>query len=186
MSDPRDGPWPADQPAGDGDAVAPPGPEDVHDELPEDLDRGFVGAYTFPPNQRRRLQAVIYIVAGVVGVLLGVAGGSDAILVNSGLAVAGVGLILVGIYAAVAGVRMGLDENQALVVATRAVAMPVGHASAQLGWRGLLSRPTWRMLVYSADDPPSRRALVLIDGVDGTVIDQLVEENPEDWSTLES
>jgi len=186
MPDAEDGPRPPLDPTAAAHAEAPPGAGEVRDELPEDLDRGFVGAYTFPPNQRRRIQSVIYIVAGLAGVALAAAGGSDAVLVNSGLAVAGVGLILVGIYAAVAGVRTGLDENQALVVATRAVAMPVGHASAQLGWRGLLSRPTWRMLVYSADDPPSRRALVLVDGVDGTVIDQLVEENPEDWSTLET
>ena len=41
----------------------------------------------------------------------------------------------------------------------------VGHASAQLGWRGLRSRPTWRILLNSDEDPPRRQGLVLVDGV---------------------
>jgi hypothetical protein len=55
-----------------------------------------------------------------------------------------------------------------------------------MGWRGLLSRPTWRVLVYSADDPPEKRGLVLVDGVDGSIVEWLVEDNPEDWSALNS
>ncbi|MDZ7677840.1 MAG: hypothetical protein U5K29_04760 [Acidimicrobiales bacterium] len=61
----------------------------------------------------------------------------------------------------------------------------MGHASAQLGWRGLRSRPTWRILVYSADTPPAQRGLVLVDGVDGEVLEFFSEANPEDWSDLE-
>jgi hypothetical protein len=34
-------------------------------------------------------------------------------------------------------------------------------------------------LCYSAEDPPLRRALVLIDAVDARVVEQLVEDNPE-------
>jgi hypothetical protein len=49
----------------------------------------------------------------------------------------------------------------------------------------LRSRPTWRILVYSADDPPTKRGLVLVDGVDGSVVDQIVEDNPEDWSEFD-
>ena len=56
---------------------------------------------------------------------------------------------------------------------------PVGHASAQLGWRGLRSRPSWRILVYSAEEPPLQRGLVLVDAVDGGVVEVLVEENPD-------
>ena len=65
------------------------------------------------------------------------------------------------------GEPLDVDEQDALVVATRTVGFPVGHASAQMGWRGLRSRPTWRILCYSAENPPERRALVLVDGVDG-------------------
>jgi hypothetical protein len=77
---------------------------------------------------------------------------------------------------------MSVDEKEALVVAQGAVGFAVGHASAQQVWRGLRSRPTWRVLVYSAENPPRQRGLVLIDAVDGSVIEQLTEENPEtDW-----
>ena len=43
-----------------------------------------------------------------------------------------------------------------------------------------LSRPTWKMLVYSAEDPPAHRGLVLVDAVDGTIVEYYVEENPEE------
>ena len=71
---------------------------------------------------------------------------------------------------------MTLDETDALVVATRAVGFPVGHASAQMAWGGIRSRPIWRILVYSNESPPIQRGLVFIDGVDGTVVDTYVEK----------
>jgi len=80
---------------------------------------------------------------------------------------------------------MTVDEQQALVAAQGAVGFPVGHASAQQVWRGLRSRPTWRVLVYSAEEPPRRRGLVLVDAVDGSVKEQLVQDNPtEDWQNV--
>jgi hypothetical protein len=74
-----------------------------------------------------------------------------------------------------------VDEKGALVAASRAVGFPVGHASAQLGWRGLRSRPTWRILLYSAEEPPAHRGFVLVDAVDGRIVDHFTEDNPEDW-----
>jgi hypothetical protein len=52
-------------------------------------------------------------------------------------------------------------------------------------WRGWLSRPTWRILLYSAENPPSRRGIVLVDGVGGGVLEWFVEDNPEDWSEFD-
>ena len=74
---------------------------------------------------------------------------------------------------------MAVNEREALVAAQRAVGFPVGHASAQQVWRGLRSRPTWRVLCYSVEDPPLRRGLVLVDAVDGRVVEHLAEDNPE-------
>jgi hypothetical protein len=74
---------------------------------------------------------------------------------------------------------MHVDETEALVAAQEALGFPVGHASAQQVWRGLRSRPTWRVLCYSADDPPSERGLVLVDAIDGRVVEHLREKNPE-------
>ena len=62
----------------------------------------------------------------------------------------------------------------------------MGHASAQLAWRGLRSRPTWRILLYSNEARPERRGLVLVDGVDGEIVGRFVEQNPEDWTGLDA
>jgi hypothetical protein len=86
------------------------------------------------------------------------------------------------LYHYLAGWPLKIDQTEALAVASRTVGFPVGHASAQLAWRGLRSRPTWRILLYSADEPPSIRGLVELDAVDGAVIGEYTEENPEDWS----
>jgi hypothetical protein len=52
-------------------------------------------------------------------------------------------------------------------------------------WRGLRSRPTWRVLVYSAESPPRQRSLVLVDAVNGNVVEHLTEDNPEeDWQEI--
>ncbi len=103
-------------------------------------------------------------------------------LVNGGLLGAGVVLVAIAVYHGVAGYPLRVDQTDALAAAGREVGFAVGHASAQLGWRGLRSRPTWRLLLYSAEDPPASRGLVLVDGVDGSVVAHFVEDNPEDWS----
>jgi len=77
------------------------------------------------------------------------------------------------------GWRMSIDEREALVRATASVGFVVGHASAQQVWRGIRSRPTWRIFCYSAEEPPLQRGLVLVDAVDGAVVEVLVEENPD-------
>jgi len=74
---------------------------------------------------------------------------------------------------------MHVDEKEALVAAQQALGYPIGHASAQQVWRGLRSRPSWRVMCYSAKDPPTTRALVLVDAVDGRVVEHLSEDNPE-------
>lgn len=154
---------------------------EVRDELPEDLDRGFVGAYKFPDNKRRKTTGCLYLLVAVsVGSWCLLTDG-EPVLINGGLIFGCGALALFGIYSLLSGRAFGLDESAALVAANRAVGFPVGHASAQLGWRGLMSRPTWKMLVYSAEDPPVNRGLVLVDAIDGTIVDFYVEENPEDW-----
>ncbi|MEA3217714.1 MAG: hypothetical protein QOJ19_3870 [Acidimicrobiia bacterium] len=178
----------ADAAAADPPAADPPaadtGDEDVRDELPEDLDvSGFVGPYVFPNNSRRRVPGALYLLmaAGLVAVWL-LAEGSP--LVNGGFLLAALLLAVAGAYSLLSGWNLAVDERDALVAATAEVGFAVGHASAQMGWRGLLSKPTWRILLYSAEDPPTKRALVLVDGIAGGIIDRIVEDNPEDWSDL--
>jgi hypothetical protein len=160
---------------------------DVRDELPDDLDaHGLVGPYLFPNNNRRRIPGVLYLVIATCCVGAWFVGGDDAVRVNDGVLLGGIALALIGLYHLQAGWDLDVDEHDALVAATSAVGFPVGHASAQLGWRGLRSRPTWRILLYSAEAPPRQRGLALVDGIDGEVIEHFVEENPEDWTDLGS
>ncbi len=162
-----------------------PSDEEVRDELPDDLDAsGLVGPYLFPNNNRRRVPGVLYVLIGLGCVGLWAAKADGSVLVNGGFLAAGIGLILFGAYSFQAGFDLDVDERDALVAASRAVGFPVGHASAQMGWRGLRSRPTWRILLYSNEEPPEQRGFVLVDGVDGTVLEHFVEDNPEDWTEL--
>jgi hypothetical protein len=135
---------------------------DLRDELPDDLNASeYVGPYQFPDNSRRRKPAALYLVMAAVCLVLGA----------------------FGIFSFTSGWRMQVDEKQALVAAQGAVGFAVGHASAQQVWRGLRSRPTWRVLAYSAENPPRQRALVLVDAIEGGVLEHIIENNPEeDWS----
>ena len=160
---------------------------EVRDSLPADLDAsGYVGPYLFPNNNRRRIAGALYLVVGAGAIVAWAATGADAVLVNAGWAAGGVALILFGLYCIQAGWDLAVDENDALVAAAREVGFPVGHASAQLAWRGLRSRPTWRILLYSAEAPPERRGLVMVDGVDRRIVGRFVEENPEDWTGFDA
>jgi len=160
-----------------------PGPGEHRDELPADLDvTAYDGMYTFPDIRRRRSPGIAYLVFAVVFGTLWAIGGGDGVLVNNGFLAGAIALGLVGLYHLAAAWPLAVGDTEALLAAASEVGFPVGHASAQLGWRGLRSRPTWRILLYSSEDPPTQRGLVLVDGVDGEVLDHFVEDNPEDWS----
>jgi len=156
--------------------------DEIRDELPADLDvTGFVGPYQFPDNSRRRIPAYIYLGVAAVAVALWVVyRESDTALVNDGFVWAAVLLGAFAVYGLGSSWHMKVDERDALVRATQAVGFAVGHASAQQVWRGLRSRPTWRVFCYSAQEPPLQRGLVLIDAIDGRVVERLVEDNPID------
>lgn len=153
--------------------------DETRDELPGDLQPSeFVGAYMFPDNSRRRWPGAIYLVLAALCVVARFAF-ADAAIVNDGWLLAAVLLAVVGVISITSGWKMEVDEKEALVKAQQAVGFAVGHASAQQVWRGFRSRPTWRVLCYSAEEPPIERGLVLVDALDGTVVEQLVESNPE-------
>jgi hypothetical protein len=159
--------------------------DDLRDELPDDLNASqYAGPYQFPDNSRRRWPAAIYMAFAAVLFVVWLLRHDDGhVLVNDGWLWAAIVLGAVGVFSFTSGWKMTVDEKEALVAAQGAVGFPVGHASAQQVWRGVRSRPTWRVLVYSAENPPRQRGLVLVDAVDGRVVEHLSELNPEDdWS----
>ncbi len=158
--------------------------EDLRDALPDDLNASeYVGPYMFPDNSRRRRPAYLYFGVGAVCLALWLwRHNAQPVLVNNGMLWASLLFGAVGLLSLTSGWKMHVDEKQALVAAQGAVGFAVGHASAQQVWRGLRSRPTWRVLVYSAENPPRQRSLVLVDAVNGNVVEHLTEDNPEeDW-----
>jgi len=150
------------------------------DELPEDLDvTAYVGPYVFPDIKRRRIAGTLYALVAAFALWGALA------TANAGLWFGAILLGVIAIYHFIAGWPLRVDQTDALAVASRTVGFPVGHASAQLAWRGLRSRPTWRILLYSADEPPSMRGLVELDAFDGEVLGEYTERNPEDWSQFD-
>ena len=152
------------------------------DVLPDDLDAsGFVGPYQFPDNCRRRIPGSS---TSPSPPLVRSCTSSPTIRPSSTRVSCGRPSLLavVGLFSVTSGWRMRVDEKQALVKAQHAVDFPVGHASAQQVWHGVRSRPTWRVLCYSTEEPPRQRGLVLVDAVDGRVLEHLVEANPEQWA----
>ena len=146
------------------------------DQLPEELDVTIARPYQVPDTKRRRIAAALYVIVALI------AAAAYLWTENSGMLAAAILLGVIAAYHRAAGWPLRLDETAALAAAAGAVGFPVGHASAQLAWRGLRSRPTWRVLLYSADEPPTRRGLVELDALDGSILGQYTEDNPEDWS----
>src|SRR5262249_9945927 len=76
------------------------GDDAVRDALPAELDvTGLVGPYMFPDNSRRRVPGILYIVVGLICLAVWASTkGNAPVLSNGGVAIAGVGLILFGLY----------------------------------------------------------------------------------------
>jgi hypothetical protein len=163
------------------DAHEEPGADDVRDALPDDLNaHEYAGPYEFPDNSRRRKPGALYLAFAALSLLLWLTVRDSSALVNNGFLWAAILLGVVGLFSITSGWRMKVDEKQALVAAQGAVGFAVGHASAQQVWRGLRSRPTWRVLIYSVEEPPRRRGLVLVDAVDGRVLEHLTQDTSAD------
>ena len=130
--------------------------EEIRDQLPDDLNAvDHIGAYDFPDNSRRRIPGVIYSALALLCVLVWfVADNQDSALINKGILFAAVLLAVMSIISITSGWRMTINESEALVEATKSVGFAVGHASAQQVWRGIRSRPTWRIFCYSVEEPP--------------------------------
>lgn len=169
--------------------IATMGQDDIEhpivDELPDDLQPGLVDPeeYVFPNNNRRRIPGYLYLAIAVLLILAFLVFRSSP-FVNGGFIGAAAVLAGFGIYSIAAGWDLNIDERDALVAAVGAAGFPVGHASAQMLWRGWMGKPTWRILLYSAEEPPLNRGFIMVDGVDGEVLSSFTEANPEDWSEV--
>jgi hypothetical protein len=168
----------------EGNAVNDVNSNEIRDQLPSDLDvSAFVGPYQFPDNSRRRIPGYLYLGISALSLLIWLISDQSSGLVNYGFFVFAIALAAFAIFVLSSSWKMTINERDALVHASRAVDFAVGHASAQQVWRGIRSRPTWRVFCYSAEEPPAHRGLVLVDAVDGEILECLVEINPDNAAT---
>ena len=168
----------------EGNAVNDVNSNEIRDQLPSDLDvSAFVGPYQFPDNSRRRIPGYLYLGISALSLLLWLISDQSSGLVNYGFLVFAISLAAFAGYVLSSSWKMTVNERDALVHASRAVDFAVGHASAQQVWRGIRSRPTWRVFCYSAEEPPTHRGLVLVDAVNGDIVECLVELNPDNAAT---
>ena len=168
----------------EGNAVNDVNSNEIRDQLPSDLDvSAFVGPYQFPDNSRRRIPGYLYLGIAALSLLLWLVSDQSSGLVNDGFLVFAIALAAFAVFVLTSSWKMTINERDALVHASRAVEFAVGHASAQQVWRGVRSRPTWRVFCYSAQEPPTHRGLVLVDAVNGEIVECLVEINPDTAAT---
>lgn len=133
--------------------------DELHIEV--DLDSNVVGVYRFPSPVRRQKSAWIMFFFALVSLLT----------IPSGWVVA-VGFLLLGVWLLSSAWSLNVGEEAALRIAGTKVPFAVGHASASVRFKGVRSRPRWSVVVYSATDPPDARGLVVVDGVDGEVVEE--------------
>ncbi len=153
--------------------------EETPDVLPDDLNPDvYVGPYLFPNNNRRKIPGALYLFLAIIIIAVWAINLRDSTpLTNYGFLIAGIALLLLGLHHIFTGWDLEIDENEAFEIASNAVGFEVGNASAQMGWRGWVSRPTWRVLLFSNEPVAKKKALVLIDGGNGRVLECLASDN---------
>lgn len=122
-----------------------------------------------PSTRRRRTAGWLHLGAGVLLVALVAAGATKGLLMMAAL------LGGLGVWNLLAAWEIAVRDSAALDMAGRNVTFTVGHASAAVSFDGWRSRPVWNVLVFSSDDPPTRRALVRVDAVTGSVVEKYEE-----------
>jgi hypothetical protein len=135
---------------------------DLADEIAieDELDANVVGPFLFPSPERRRSAGWVFVAAGVIA----------GLTIDGGWLVA-IGFGLLASWQFLSAWPLNIDENTAMTVAGGAVDFPVGHASAAVRFHGWRSRPRWAVVLYSASEPPDQRGLVVLDAVNGDVVE---------------
>ena len=89
-------------------------------------------------------------------------------------------MIVIGLYHWQGGWDLRSTKSRRSVLPLKRSGSRPGVRRHLLGWRGLRSRRPGESCSTATKGP--ERGLVLVDGVNGEIIDRFVEDNPEDWS----
>ncbi len=128
--------------------------------IEEELDANIEAEYRFPSPSRRRIAGWIYVAAGII-----------SLFAFDGGWVASAIFALLAAWQFLSSWPLEVDEHQAMTTAAGAVDFPIGHSSASVRFRGWRSRPRWSVMLYSATEPPDQRALIVVDAVDGNIVE---------------
>lgn len=129
--------------------------------IEEELDSNVEGEYRFPEPSRRRIAGWVYVLAGLI----------SGLTFDGGWWVA-IGFAVLAAWQFASSWPLNIDERQAMTTAAAAVGFPIGHSSASVRFTGWRSRPRWSVVMYAATEPPNQRALVVVDAVDGDIVEQ--------------
>ena len=128
--------------------------------IEEELDSNLEGEYRFPSPERRRIAGYVYLAAAAA-----------AVFAFDGGCMVAIGLVALAVWHFLSAWPLAVDETEAMTIAARAVDFPIGHSSASVRFHGWRSRPRWSVMLYSATEPPDQRALVVVDAVDGSIVE---------------
>lgn len=145
------------------------------DKLPDDLDvTKYVGPYQFPSPRRRRTAAYSIVVISILSIIAGLISDNPVLMIAGGLG------ICIGVVFFFTAWPLNVNDLEALTSAASQAPFSVGHASAQLSFTGWLSKPMWRVVVFSSDEPPTQRGLVEINAVNKTIASVFFDRNDDD------
>lgn len=136
--------------------------------IEEELDSNVKGPFRFPEPTRRRTAGWVFVVTAVL----------TMVVIDGGWLPA-IGLFALAVWNFASAWPLAVDESRAVSIAGASVKFPVGHASAAVTFRGFRSRPRWSVVLYSAEEPPDQRALVVVDAVSGQVTETPYVEDIE-------
>ena len=141
--------------------------------MPDAQPGGAEGPYRTLDTRRRARAAIVYLIMAAFGAVLVLASGVSAMWLT---AVAP--LVALAAYELTGAWRMRITDMKAIEIAGRAASFDFGHGSATLGYRGVLAKPVWQVLVFSDTPSPDRQALVTVDAIDGEVTGLYEEDVP--------
>lgn len=126
--------------------------------------------YRVLDTSRRRRAGVVYV--GLAAVCAAIV----LVIDVSAMWFTGVGaLLILAVYQFAGAWTMRVTDMEAIDIASNVASFTVGHGSATLGYRGVLAKPMWQVLVFSDTPSPDRQALVTVDALSGDVTGQYEE-----------
>lgn len=123
-----------------------------------------VAPYRTIDTRMRRRAGFVYLAMAAGAALLVMASDVGPMWLTAVAPIAAIGIIHI-----LTAWRMPISDMDAIDRARAAASFEVGHGSATLGYRGLLAKPVWQVLVFSNTPSPDHQALVTVDAKTGEI-----------------